>query len=257
MKFKRVVIPVILVIALLVTTFLLPPIKNREDEIKSIRRTDISSAKWYSTECFEDGQQLSGFEKPVLLKVGESVTVKADTLEGEKNIVLNYKPSNPKIADCIVKLKVDNQNFVGSLPLLWTDSKEEYGIDRYGNELYPKQVCLEEYIWNPLLDNSSKNKDNIFVDLKEGSHTFTITAENQDLWISGIILASPKEIPSYSEYKKQYKQILIDLYEDVLIPKSIKMQQLEVLESNYNAIKKINSVSDWIIYYIWKEEIDG
>jgi len=205
MKLKRVVIPVILVIALLVTTFLLPPMKNREDEIKSIRRTDISSAKWYSTECFEDGQQLSGFEKPVLLKVGESVTVKADTLDGEKNIVLNYKPSNPKIADCIVKLKVDNQNFVGSLPLLWTDSKEEYGIDRYGNELYPKQVCLEEYIWNPLLDNSSKNKDNILVDLKNGSHTFTITAENQELWISGIILASSKEIPSYSEYQKQYK----------------------------------------------------
>jgi hypothetical protein len=62
---------------------------------------------------------------------------------------------------------------------------------------------------------------------------------------------------TWEEYKKQYKQILIDLYEDVLIPKSIKMQQLEVLESNYNAIKKINSVSDWIIYYIWKEEIDG
>ena len=111
MKFKRMVIPVILVIALLVTTFLLPPIKNREDEIKSIRRTDISPAKWYSTERFDGGQQLSGFEKPVLLKVGESVTVKADTLAGAKNIILNYKPSNPKIADCIVKLKVDNQNF--------------------------------------------------------------------------------------------------------------------------------------------------
>lgn len=62
---------------------------------------------------------------------------------------------------------------------------------------------------------------------------------------------------TWEEYKKQYKQILIDLYEDVLIPKSIKMQQLEVLESNYNAIKKINSVSNWIIYYIWKEEING
>lgn len=60
----------------------------------------------------------------------------------------------------------------------------------------------------------------------------------------------------WHEYTKQYKQILIDLYEDVLIPKSIKMQQLEVLESNYNAIKKINNVSNWIVYYIWKEEIN-
>jgi hypothetical protein len=62
---------------------------------------------------------------------------------------------------------------------------------------------------------------------------------------------------SWEEYKKQYKQILIDLYEDVLIPKSIKIQQLEVLESNYNVIKKINSVSNWIVYHIWKEEING
>ena len=205
MKLKRVVIPIVLVVALMASSYLLPPVKIRGDEVTSIRRTDVSSVKWYSTERFEDGQHLSGFEKPILLKVGESVTVKADTLEGKKNIILNYKPSNPKIADCIVKLKVDKQNFVGSLPLLWTDSKEEYGIDRYGNELYPKQVCLEEFIWNPLLDNSSKNKDNILVDLKKGSHTFTITAENQELWISGVILATPYKAPSYSEYKKQYK----------------------------------------------------
>lgn len=205
MKFKRVIIPIVLVIALMASTFLLPPMKSSGDEIKSVRRTDISSSRWYSIERFDDGQQLSGFEKPVLLKAGESVTVKADTEAGKKNVVLNYKPSNPKIADCVVKFKADNQNFVGSLPLLWTDSKEEYSIDRYGNELYPKQVCLEEYICNPLLDNSSKNKDNILVDLKEGSHTFTITAENQELWISGLILVEPTITPTYKEYKEEYK----------------------------------------------------
>lgn len=205
MKFKRVIIPIVLVIALMASSFLLPPMKSSGDEIKSVRRTDISSTRWYSIERFEDGQQLSGFEKPVLLKAGKSVTVKADTEEGKKNIVLNYKPSNPKIADCVVKFKADDQNFVGFLPMLWTDSKEEYSIDRYGNELYPKQVCLEEYIWNPLLDNSSKNKDNIIVDLKDGSHTFTITAENQDLWISGLTLADPEVTPTYKEYKEEYK----------------------------------------------------
>ena len=205
MKYKRVIIPIVLVIALMASSFLLPTIDNRTDEIKSIRRTDISSSRWYSIERFENGQRLSGFEKPILLKAGESITVKADTIEGEKIVVLNYKPSNPKIADCVVKFQVDNQSFVGSLPLLWTDSKEEYSIDRYGNELYPKQVCLEEYIWNPLLDNSSKNKDNILVNLKKGSHTFTITAENQELWISGLIIADPTITPTYSEYQAQYK----------------------------------------------------
>ncbi|MBE6750249.1 MAG: extracellular solute-binding protein [Ruminococcaceae bacterium] len=205
MKFKRVVIPIILVIALLATSFLLPPMKNREDEIKSDRRTDISSANWYSIERYSNGQRLSGLETPRLLKVGESVTIKANTLTGKKNIILNYKPSNPKIADCIVNFEVDDKKFVCSLPLLWTDSKDEYSIDRYGNELYPKQICLEEYIANPLLDNSSKNKDTILIDLEEGSHTFTITAENQDLWISGLILTDPEVIPSYSEYQKQFK----------------------------------------------------
>ena len=205
MKIKRAVIPVVLVIALLATTFLLPPIKKSGDEIKSKRRSGISSENWYSTERFEDGQQLSGFEKPILLKAGEKITVTAETLAGKKNVVLKYKPSNPKIADCIVKFQVDNENFVGSLPLLWTDSKEEYGKDRYGNELYPKQMCLEEYIANPLLNNASKNKDNILINLEKGSHTFTITAENQELWISGIILAEPEKVPTYSEYSKQYK----------------------------------------------------
>ena len=205
MKFKRVVIPIVLVIALMAASFLIPPMKNGKDEIKSVRRTEISSMKWYSVERLVNGQQIGGFEKPVLLKAGESVTVKATTEAGTKNIVLNYKPSNPKIADCVVKFQVDNQNFVGSLPLLWTDSKEEYSIDRYGNELYPKQVCLEEYIWNPLLDNSSKNKDSILVDLKAGNHTFTITAENQELWVSGITLVAPDTTPTYSEYQAQYK----------------------------------------------------
>ena len=62
---------------------------------------------------------------------------------------------------------------------------------------------------------------------------------------------------TWEEYKKQYKQILIDLYEDVLIPQSVKMQQLEVLESNYKIIKSINSVNDWINYYILKDKLNG
>ena len=43
------------------------------------------------------------------------------------------------------------------------------------------------------------------MDLKEGSHTFTITAENQELWISGIVLTNPETTPTYSEYQAQYK----------------------------------------------------
>ena len=205
MKLKRVVIPTVLIIALMTSSFLLPPFENKGEEIESMRRTDISSTRWYSTERYIGGQKVKGFENPILLKPGESISVTAETLSGKKNIVLNYKPSNPKIADCIVDFKVDEKNFVCSLPLLWTDSKDEYGVDRYGNELYPKQVCLEEYIANPLLDNSSKNRDNILIDLKEGKHTFTITAQNQELWISGLILTDPEVIPSYSEYQKQHK----------------------------------------------------
>jgi len=205
MKFKRVVIPIVLVVALMVSSYLLPPVKIRGDEVTSTRRTDVSVNSWYSAERYEYGKPVAGFDEQILLKSGESVTVNANNLSGEKNIVLKYKPSSPKITECIVKLQVDNENFVGFLPLLWTDSKEEYGLDRYGNELYPKQVCLEEYIANPLLDNTSKNKDNILINLEEGSHKFILTAVNQDIWISGMYLAEPEVIPTYEKYQNKYK----------------------------------------------------
>jgi len=205
MKLKRVVIPIVLVAALMASSYLLPPVKSRGDEIKSERRTNASADNWYSAERYKGGKSPDGFEKPILLKSGESVTVNVNTVSGERNIVLEYKPSSPKITECIVKLQADEVDFVGSLPLLWTDSKEEYSLDRYGNELYPKQVCLEEYIANPILDNTSKNKDNILIDLKEGSHKFTLTAENQDLWIKGMYLTKPETVPDYTQYSKNYK----------------------------------------------------
>lgn len=205
MKLKRVVIPVVLIIALMASAFLLPPMESDGDEITTTRRTEISSDEWYSTERYKDGLNISNFEKPVLIKAGEKITVLAQVTAGEKNIVVKYKPVNPKIVDCIVKLEVGKESIVGTLPLLWTDSKDEYSIDRYGNELYPKQTCLEEYIANPIKDNASKNKDNVVLSLKDGKETFVITAENQDLWISDIILTEKETVPTYKEYIKNYE----------------------------------------------------
>jgi beta-glucosidase len=85
MKLKRVVIPTVLIIALMTSSFLLPPFENKGEEIESMRRTDISSTRWYSTERYIGGQKVKGFENPILLKPGESISVTAETLSG-KNI---------------------------------------------------------------------------------------------------------------------------------------------------------------------------
>lgn len=206
MKLKRVVIPVVSVIALIAATLFIPPIKSSADEISSQRRTEVSFDRWYSAERCSSGQRLEGLKESVLLKSGESVTLYAETEKCVKNLIVRYKPQDPSISDCVVKLKVDGESFIGCLPLLWTDANDEYGVDRNGNELYPKQVCLEEYIYNPLLDNTAKNKDAVGLNLSRGKHTFTITAENQNLWISEVILNDIEEIPKYEEYIKQFTE---------------------------------------------------
>lgn len=127
-------------------------------------------------------------------------------------------------------------------------SGNEYGIfsDKY------KEIKSHYWLYNNQLENNFKQFLYTVFGFKQlyavRNHFYDGLEEN----LNDELLKT-----SWEEYKKQYKQILIDLYEDVLIPQSVKMQQLEILESNYNVIKKINSVSNWIAYYIWKDKLNG
>ena len=205
MKYTRTITALALVAAITASVFTVSGSAAGVKEQTSPRRTDVTAASWFNSAAAENGERVFSPDEPLLLKAGSALNLEANVSGGAKTLVFEYKPSNTRVADCVIKLKADDNDYVASLPLLWTDLKETYNVDSYKNELYPKQVCIEEFITENLYDYGAQDKHTLTLDLTEGAHKLTVTPDNQDLYIKSITLVSKTEPISYGEYAASYK----------------------------------------------------
>ena len=182
MKYTRTITALALVAAITASVFTVSGSAAGVKEQTSPRRTEVTAASWFNSAA-ENGERVFSPDEPLLLKAGSALNLEANVSGGAKTLVFEYKPSNTRVADCVIKLKADDNDYVASLPLLWTDLKETYNVDSYKNELYPKQVCIEEFITENLYDYGAQDKHTLTLDLTEGAHKLTVTPDNQDLYI--------------------------------------------------------------------------
>lgn len=205
MKYTRTITALALVAAITASVFTVSGSAAGVKEQTSPRRTEVTAASWFNSAAAENGERVFSPDEPLLLKAGSALNLEANVSGGAKTLVFEYKPSNTRVADCVIKLKADDNDYVASLPLLWTDLKEIYNVDSYKNELYPKQVCIEEFITENLYDYGAQDKHTLTLDLTEGAHKLTVTPDNQDLYIKSITLVSKTEPISYGEYAASHK----------------------------------------------------
>lgn len=123
--------------------------------------------------------------------------------DGEYNLVLQYKVNDTKILKNSVSLKWEDEEITTSVPSIWRDETKEYGKDRYGNDVIPEQIKLEEMHLEFVEDFSSIDKTPKIFNFKKGELEFILENQTQTITLSAVYLVKAKSIPSYKEYLKK------------------------------------------------------
>lgn len=184
---------------------------------KTPRFTSLSSEYWTDRALYEDGWKLNwenalwnGKKPPVdggslLMDKGDvlSFTVEIET-KGEYVLALEYKPADAKVMDCQINVQANEQDAVAFLPILWADETDGYELDRYGNQLVPAQISIDDYIYNCLEDSRSPSQQPLSFTFEPGSHTISLTFMTQSLEIRAVYIGQRNEPVSYTEYARKY-----------------------------------------------------
>lgn len=165
------------------------------------------------------GSPSEGYEgKTVEINYNETVEYLVDVKEsGLFNLVLDYRPVGNTLANFIVDVKInDSQDYVEmnniELPLRWRDRTKDFPVDRYGDEVAPEQVRIEEWTSLSLYNTTYNTSKPLLFALREGINRISITnVSNDGLGLGAIkVLVPTDDIPAYEEYRSLHKGDIIN-----------------------------------------------
>lgn len=86
-------------------------------------------------------------------------------------------------------------------PVKWKNEKDIFDIDRFGNEIIPKQVAIPEWSQITAKDASYLQAEPLKFYLKKGLNTITLSNLRGEMLVGNVSVHSPKLLPTYEEYK--------------------------------------------------------
>ena len=88
------------------------------------------------------------------------------------------------------------------------ESDQEFGVDRYGNEILPSSTRARKWYTNqPLVDGSSLHDSPLYIYLKAGLNEINMTLKSGSVLIGKLYLQSKKELISYQDYLDIHKDV--------------------------------------------------
>jgi ABC-type glycerol-3-phosphate transport system substrate-binding protein len=151
-----------------------------------------------------NGQVIKGEE--AVLSQGSTLSVPIQVeKEGTYQLVLEYKPVNAKVMDGSLTVRLDGKEYNASVPLLWADASNKYAKDRYGNDLNPQQICVDDYVLNTLVNSNTIEKSSLELPFKAATSELNIVANRQDFIFKSVYLIKKKEIQNYAQYLAKNK----------------------------------------------------
>lgn len=147
-------------------------------------------------------------EETVLMQPGDSVDIKiAVPKAGEYSVVLEYKVTDGRMLDSAVEVTAAEQKVHTTVYGLWQDKSKDYSTDRYGNEVTPEQVLLDEYVEDYVRNSKSMNREMVQFSFPQGDSVITIKNLDQELYLKSVKVAEVSGIPSYADYLKNQPDI--------------------------------------------------
>ncbi len=245
MKKKKIIISVaaIAVIAVLAAAFYI--IRNKTDYAEKVDdkkaeaayqllNDSLSSKSVKYTDLYEEHREAGTGEaksypengineenypgKYVSLKYNESAEyiINAEK-EGVYNIYLDYKPTGNSLSDFIASMEINGEVQFSEMdniafPLYWKDSTKSYPEDRYGDQVAPEQIRIEEWRNLPLYNYTYVSALPLEFKLKKGINTIIIkNASSDGLALGEMTIKAPEQnIMNYEDYKNNYNGDLVN-----------------------------------------------
>ncbi|QJD82007.1 extracellular solute-binding protein [Cohnella herbarum] len=124
--------------------------------------------------------------------------------DGIYEMVMDYAPLKGGFSSIVRGVQIDGKYPFEeaervSLERLWKDSAYPYERNGIGNEIRPVQDELLDWR-SERVTNYSLSSEPLRWALKAGSHTIRLVGKRESLTLHSITLASPEQVPAYSEY---------------------------------------------------------
>ena len=92
-------------------------------------------------------------------------------------------------------------------PIKWKHIQDKFDVDRFGNEIIPKQVAITEWSKVTAEDASHLQADPLKFHLKKGSNEITLSNLRGEMLVGNVYVHSPSELLPYKNYLKQFSNI--------------------------------------------------
>ena len=128
---------------------------------------------------------------------------------GIYELCFNYAGIKSRAMDIQIKIVVDGEVLwedlsETELSRWWKDSKDEWQIDREGNEVTSEQTEVFGFKKQYASDDMGVEEGNYKFALDEGTHTLEIISVQEPFAIKEIVFTPPVEVKDYLQVKKDY-----------------------------------------------------
>jgi len=249
----------------LVMTAGIPVVSAASSEKKDFERpervsADTSFKGWLTVP--EDSVVASAkLSEEVTMEVGEEKTLEFDVpKKGTYAVALTYQMVEKTVLDSTVTVTQKDEasetvkSVITKVYSLWQDESKEYQVDRYGNEVTPSQVTLQEDVTDYVRDFASVDGAEELFEFEKGVQHLNITNNDQDIILKQVKLVKLDALDTYKEYQSKNKGS--DYTGEPII---IEGENYAVKSDSFIRCKaESNSgVTPYNPYYKWLATLDG
>lgn len=154
------------------------------------------------------------FDGDIIINTDEEKTININVdNDGEYELVLEYSYLNNTSNNGSLEIKINNSEYYLSTIDNYSYYEKNIDLDRYGNEIVPNQVQLKNNI--SIVKDAKRIKNNLYFNFQK-NNALTIRNLKAPIQIKRIFLKEKKDIISYEDYIKEYKDKPIHDYTAIL-----------------------------------------
>jgi ABC-type glycerol-3-phosphate transport system substrate-binding protein len=135
---------------------------------------------------------------------------------GYYHIGIHYKVSKATLNQITIALKINGESYYQEmqtieLPIIWQDESKNYLTDRYGDEVLPNQIIVDDWQYIAAYNNTYLSIDPLLFYFKEGSNILSIeNTSSSEFKIADVVVFQPTLTIDYETYISQNNHEIID-----------------------------------------------
>lgn len=136
------------------------------------------------------------------LPIGQEETLELSVPEdGDYILLLTYQADRDIVLRSSLTVGLEGQECTTQLFSVWRDVSKQYGTDRYGNQILPKQTAVDEPVDDYVRDQAGVDCRPFCYRLTKGERELTLESHDVNLELFRIRLVKADCVPDYRTYR--------------------------------------------------------